>query len=130
VPNLEDSQGATLRFNGVTLGTYISMSPSWAVGSVHETTSKDSPIIGRGTDSRVLKQYNVSTMEPGSVVVNFLGNPTLSFDRMGVTGQLSISWDGGSYSGNGFATALDGDITRGELIKWSMTFQFSGYYNN
>lgn len=128
MPNIEDAQGATLLFNGVALGTYVSMSPAWAVGAVHDTTSSDSPILGRGTDSRVLKQYNVSTMEPGSVVVKFIGNPTLSLDQIGVTGQLAIYWPGGRYAGNGFATALDGDISRGELIQWSMTFQFSGYY--
>jgi len=127
VPNIEDSQGASVTFNGAALGTYVSMSPSWAVGSVHETTNINSPIVGRGTDSRVLKQYNVSTVEPGSVVVKFLGNPTLTYDQIGKTGQLNISWTNGSYSAKGFATALDGDISRGELVQWSMTFQFSGY---
>jgi hypothetical protein len=128
MPDVQNSQGATLTFNGVTLGTYVSMSPSWAVGSVHEVTSLDSPVIGKATDSRVLKQYSASTMEPGSVVVKFIGNPTLSFDQIGVTGRLAISWSGGSYSGNGFATSLDGDISSGELIQWSMSFQFNGYY--
>ena len=128
MPDVQNAQGATLTFNGVTLGTYISMSPSWAVGNVHETTSVDSQILGRGADARVLKQYNVSAMEPGSVVVKFLGNPELKLDQIGVTGRLAIVWPGGSYSGNGFATARDGDLAAGELIQWAMTFQFSGYY--
>jgi hypothetical protein len=128
MPYIEDSQGATLLFNGVELGTYVSMSPSWQTGNVHEVTSKDSQVLGTGTDARVLRQYNVSAMEPGQVQVRFLGNPTLRLDQIGVTGTLAIIWAGGAYSGNGFAIDLAGDIKAGELIQWSMTFQFSGYY--
>jgi hypothetical protein len=104
------------------------MSPSWQTGNVHETTSVNSPVLGRGTDSRVLRQYNVSAMEPGQVQVRFLGNPTLDLDKIGISGDLSIEWPGGSYSGAGFAIDLAGDIKAGELIQWTMTFQFSGYY--
>jgi hypothetical protein len=128
MPDIGDSQGATLLFNGSELGTYLGMSPRWSVGSVHETTSKDSPILGSGTGARVLKQYNVSTMEPGTVEVRFLGNPTLNLNQIGNTGTLSIVWPGGQYAGKGFATELSGEIAVGELIRWSMTFTFSGYY--
>jgi hypothetical protein len=128
MPDIQDSQGATLLFNGVELGTYVSMLPSWQTGNVHETTSAISPVLGRGTDARVLRQYNVSAMEPGQVQVRFLGNPTLSLNQIGVTGTLAIVWPGGYYSGAGFAIDLNGDIKAGELIQWTMTFQFSGYF--
>jgi len=126
--DIEDSQTATLLFDGEELGVYVGMSPKWSVGSVHETTNKDSPILGSGTDARVLKQYNCTTMEPGMVEVRFIGNPNLTLQNIGKTGMLSISWTGGSYSGKGFAIDLQGDMASGELIRWSMTFQFSGYY--
>jgi len=127
MPDIEYSQGATLTFDGVELGTYISMNPSWSASGVHETTSSDSPILGVGTKTRVLRQYNCSAVEPGQVVVKFLGNPALSFGNMGKEGLLAITWTGGSYSGYGFATALDGEIVSGEVIKWFMEFRFSGY---
>jgi hypothetical protein len=127
MPEIADSQGASLLFNGVELGTYVSMNPSWQTGNVHETTNANSPVLGSGADSRVLRQYNVSAMEPGQVQVRFLGNPTLSLSQIGVTGTLAIVWSGGSYSGAGFAIDLNGDIKAGELIQWVMTFQFSGY---
>jgi hypothetical protein len=128
MPDIQGSQGATLSFNGQQLGTYIGMSPRWSVGSVHETTNKNSPVLGSGADSRVLKQFAVSTMEPGTVEVRFLGNPTLNINQIGNAGTLSIVWEGGQYSGKGFATELSGEITAGDLIRWSMTFHFSGYY--
>ena len=126
--DIEDSQTATLLFDGEELGVYVGMSPKWSVGSVHETTNKDSPILGIGTDARVLKQYNCTTMEPGMVEMRFIGNPNLTLQNIGKTGMLAISWPGGSYSGKGFAIDLQGDMASGELIRWSMTFQFSGYY--
>jgi hypothetical protein len=124
---VQDSQGATLTFNGVTLGYYVSISPSWSVSSSHETTSKDSPILGRGTDARILRQYNVSSVEPGQIAVNFIGNSDLDWNSIGVTGYLKVSWPGGSISGDGFMTDIQGDISAGELVRWSLTFKFSGY---
>jgi len=128
MPDIQDSQGAKLLFNNEELGTYVSMSPSWQTGNVHETTSANSIVLGRDADARVLRQYNVSALEPGQVQVRFIGNPSLTLNQIGLTGTLSISWAGGSYSGKGFAIELAGDIKAGELIQWTMTFQFSGYY--
>jgi hypothetical protein len=128
MPDIGDSQGATLTFDGVELGTYISMSPSFSAGTVHETTNVTSPIYGSGANSRVQKQYNCTSVEPGQVVVKFLGNVDISFGEMGREGWLEITWPGGNYAGYGFATQLDGDVTAGEIIKWSMLFRFSGYF--
>jgi hypothetical protein len=128
MPDIEDCQGATLLFDGVELGTYISMSSSWSASGVHETTSKDSSVLGTGTNARVIRQYNCSSIEPGQVTVKFLGNASFKFLDTGIEGMLSISWPGGDYSGYGFVTQIDVDIVRGELVQLAMQFQFSGFY--
>ena len=128
MPNIPSSQGAALFFNGQQLGVLQGVSPSFAVGNKHEVTSMRSPVTGMGQNARVLKQYNVTSIEPGTITARFLGSPGLARNDIGGPGLLSFTWgSGATLSGQAFLESLDAEFAKGELIQWAAVFQFSGF---
>lgn len=128
MPDIPSSQGAVLYFNGLLLGVLQTANPSFAVGNKHEVTSMRSPVLGAGQNARVLKQYNVTSIEPGTFTARFLGSPDLARNDIGGPGVLSFSWgSGASLSGQAFLETLDAEFAKGELIQWAAVFQFSGF---
>lgn len=128
MPDVPNSQGAVLRFRGQVLGVLQGVSPSFAVGNKHEVTSMRSPVTGIGQNARVIKQYNVTSIEPGTITARFLGSPDLARNDIGGPGLLSFTWgSGATLSGQAFLEALDAEFAKGELIQWAAVFQFSGF---
>lgn len=127
MPDLPDSQGATISFRGTELGVLIGFSPAFAVANVSEMTSIRSRVIGTGPAARVIKQYSATSIEPGTVTMRFLGAAGLARDDCGFAGSLVISWPGGALAGDAYLEQLDADWTRGELRQWSATFRFTGF---
>ena len=127
MPDIPDSQGGAVFFNGVELGVLIGASPDFATGSSSEVTSMMSPILGQGQNARVLKQYNCTSVEPGTITCRFLGSPDLARNDLGGPGQLVFSWATGQLSGQAFCSQLQAEFARGELIQWSAQFQFTGF---
>lgn len=128
MPDIPDSQGATLVFRGVTLGVLQTATPSFSAGNVSEVTSMRSPVVGSGQNARVLRQYNVTSIEPGTITARFLGSPGLARNDLGGPGILAFSWpSGGTLSGQAFLQQLDAEFAKGELIQWAAVFQFSGF---
>lgn len=124
VPN---SQGATISFDGVELGVLVGFSPSYAVANVSEVTSHRSQVIGQGTASRVVKQLNCTSIEPGTITARFLGAADLNRNDVGRPGVLSIQWPGGAIVAQAFLSDLQPDFQRGELRQWAATFTFTGF---
>jgi hypothetical protein len=127
MPNVPDSQGATLYFNGLELGVLQDVSPAFAAGSVHEVTSLRSPVIGEGQNARVIKQYNCTSIEPGTMQCRFLGTAGLQRNDVGGSGTLVLSWPGGQISGEAFCSDLQPTLTVGQLQQWTATFTFTGF---
>ena len=128
MPNIPTSQGAVLYFNGVELGVLQNVAPSFAAGNKHEVTSMRSPVTGVGQNARVLKQYNVTSIEPGTITARFLGSPDLARNDIGGPGFLSFEWGSdATLSGQAFLETLDAEFVKGELIQWAAVFQFSGF---
>ena len=125
---IPDSQSAQILFDGKALGVVVDVLPSFNVGNVHEVTDLESTVIGDGAASRVIRQYNVTSIEPGELQARFLGSPDLARADIGNPGTLAFRWSGGrQISGKAFATSLDSEFRVGELIQWSATFKFSGF---
>jgi hypothetical protein len=128
VPDIPSSQGAVLSFRGQVLGVLQNANPTFAVGNKHEVTSMRSPVIGSGQNARVIKQYNVTSIEPGTITARFLGSPDLARNDIGGPGVISFSWgSGATLSGQAFLETLDFEFAKGELIVWAAVFQFSGF---
>ena len=127
MPNIPSSQGAALYFNGQQLGVLQGVSLSVAVGNKHEVTSMRSPITGSASSARVIKQYNVTSIEPGTITARFLGLPSLTVTDAGKYGLLVFDYgSGGRVSAQAFLESLDSDFTKGELAQWAAVFQLSG----
>jgi hypothetical protein len=125
---IPSSQSAQILFDNVSLGFVVDVSPSFGVGNVQEVTDLQSTVIGDGAGSRVIRQYNVTSIEPGDLQARFLGSPSLTRADIGKPGTLAFRWSGGKeISGKAFATSLDSEFRVGELIQWSATFRFSGF---
>jgi hypothetical protein len=127
VPNIPSSQGAALFFNGQELGVLQNVNLSLAVGNKHEVTSMRSPVTGSASSARVIKQYNVTSIEPGTITARFLGLPDLTVLDMGKYGVLVFSYgSGGSVMAQAFLESLDSEFAKGELVQWAAVFQLSG----
>jgi hypothetical protein len=128
VPDIPSSQGAVLSFRGQVLGVLQNANPSYSVGNKHDVTSLRSQVVGFGQNARVLKQYDVTSIEPGTITARFLGSPSLSKDDLGGPGVLSFTYgSGASINGKAFLETLDAEFSKGELIVWAAVFQFSGF---
>lgn len=127
MPNIPSSQGAALFFNGQELGVLQNVNLSLAVGNKHEVTSMRSPVTGSASSARVIKQYNVTSIEPGTITARFLGLPDLTVLDMGKYGVLVFSYgSGGSVMAQAFLESLDSEFAKGELVQWAAVFQLSG----
>jgi hypothetical protein len=127
VPDVPNSQGATISFAGTLLGVLTGFTPSFSAGNVHEFTGVRSPVVGTGQNARVVKQYTCTSIEPGTVTARFLGAADLARNDVGRPGALVVSWPGGALTGQAFLTDLQAEFARGELRQWAATFQFSGF---
>lgn len=127
MPDIPDSQGATLYFNGVQLGVLQGVSPAFAAGGVQEVTSMRSPVVGQGQNARVLKQYNCTSIEPGTMQCRFLGTADLARNSVGGPGLLVFSWPNGQLSGQAFCSDLTADFAVGQVQQWTATFTFTGF---
>ena len=127
MPYIPDSHGATLFFNGVQLGVLQGVVPAFAAGGVQEVTSTRSPVVGSGQNARVLKQYNCTSIEPGTMQCSFLGAADLARNDVGGPGMLVFSWPGGQISGQAFCSELQADWTVGQIRQWTATFRFTGF---
>ena len=124
---IPDSQGATLYFNGAELGLMQGVNTSAAVGNVQEVTSLRSPIIGQGQNARILKQYNCTSIEPGTMQCRFLGSSGLSRNDIGYPGNLVLAWPQGTVNVWAFCSDLQAEFSVGQLQQWSATFHFTGF---
>lgn len=128
MPDVPDSQGATLSFNGTTLGIVQGITPSFAAGNVHDVTGYRSSLVGVGQNARVIKQYNVTSIEPGTITARFIGLPGFSRNDVGFPGTLTLTWpEGGTLSAQAFLVSVDAELAKGELVQWAATFQFNGF---
>lgn len=122
------SHGATVSFNGQPLGALIGATPSFSAGNVHDVTGMRAEVIGDGSSARVIRQYSVSSIEPGTITCRFLGNPSLGRNDVGRIGKVTFSWQSGnSISAQATLIRVDAEFNRGELIQWSAEFMANGF---
>ena len=127
MPDIPDSHGATLSFNGVTLGYVQNVTPSFSAGTVHDMTSKRSPVLGTGSSARIQKQVSCTSVEPGTFNCKFWGAPTLTIGQVGQIGTLSFVGGGSSMSMQAFLSELQSEHVVGQPAQWSATFSFTGF---
>jgi hypothetical protein len=67
--------GSTFTWNGVHIADLLTFEWSGGKGEAVEVTNRASKVVGTGAQSRVIRQYDVVSIEPLRVVLTFYGPP-------------------------------------------------------
>jgi hypothetical protein len=112
-----DSQGFAVTWNGVTLGEVVSVSVDGMSADVVEVTPRNA---ARASG----KVYSAADVDFGSVTVVLRSGSGMQITNVGLTGSLSISGPGASWSfGKTIFESLGWTAAVGELQQHQATFK-------
>ena len=121
------AQGTTVSWGGVNLGMLTSVQVKAGSAQLVDVTSVNARVIGSGTNSRVVREVGVASVEPASLSLTAYSTG-ISVDQndRGDTRLLNVQGNGWFYSGN--AILMDYNLTAnvGGFVTISMEFQFTG----
>lgn len=121
------SQGSTVSFAGVAIGSLQSWEVTPGQATTTDATNQDSPILGAGNNARVVKELDCTSVDPGTASITLLGtNANFVTEKLGMLGDLTISFDGGGITLEAIFAQFTVTASVGELIKGTATFQFTG----
>ena len=110
------SQGTTVTWAGVSLGEVVSVTVDGVQADTVEVTSR--------TQASRVKSYSVADLDYGSVSVTCRGTAAMVAANVGLTGSLSISGPGLSFSfSKAIFERLGWAATVGDLQTYSVTFK-------
>ena len=92
-----------------------------------DVTSVNATVVGSGTNSRVLREVGVASVEPASISLTaYSTGISVSQNDRGDTRMLNVTGNGWFYSGS--AILMDYNLTAnvGGFVTISMEFQFTG----
>lgn len=120
------SQGSTVSFDGGALGQLTGWTLDAGKAITADITSLDSQMFGSGGDARILRELDCVGIEPGKLSVRLLGCPPYAVADIGTKGSLSVSFTGGSLSGDAILDGFTVEGSVGELLVGSATFILTG----
>lgn len=125
---IPDAQGATVTFDGVVLGSLTGIQSSRSTGSAFDCSSMLSPVIGSGANTRVVRQINPTSVEPGTLSITFLGDTIFTQEDFGRVASLSFELpSGGALVGLAYLENVEQEAAAGEKLRGSATFRLTGF---
>ena len=121
------AQGTTVSWGGDNLGMLTSVQVRAGRSQLVDVTSVNATVIGSGTNSRVLREVGVASVEPDSISLTaYSTGISVNQNDRGDIRMLNVTGDGWSYYGN--AILMDYNLTAnvGGFVTISMEFQFTG----
>ena len=121
------AQGTTVSWGGDNLGMLTSVQVRAGRAQLVDVTSVNATVVGSGTNSRVLREVGVASVEPASISLTaYSTGISVSQNDRGDTRMLNVTGNGWFYSGN--AILMDYNLTAnvGGFVTVSMEFQFTG----
>ncbi len=121
------AQGTTVSWGGDNLGMLTSVQVRAGRSQLVDVTSVNATVIGSGTNSRVLREVGVASVEPASISLTaYSTGISVNQNDRGDIRMLNVTGDGWSYYGN--AILMDYNLTAnvGGFVTISMEFQFTG----
>lgn len=121
------AQGTTASWGGDYLGMLTSVQVRAGRAQLVDVTSVNATVVGSGTNSRVLREVGVASVEPASVSLTaYSTGISVGQNDRGDTRMLNVTGNGWFYSGN--AILMDYNLTAnvGGFVTISMEFQFTG----
>jgi len=126
MPDIPSAQGATVSFNGVALGGLIGFDEGYTAASPTDTTGASATIVGSGGNTRVIRQVEITMIEPGSISFRCWGNPPFGRADIGLSATLAFTIGGVATSWPAQLASVQRVGSAGELIQGSYQFQFMG----
>ena len=121
------AQGTTASWGDDNLGMLTSVQVRAGRAQLVDVTSVNATVVGSGTNSRVLREVGVASVEPASISLTaYSTGISVSQNDRGDTRMLNVTGDGWFYNGN--AILMDYNLTAnvGGFVTVSMEFQFTG----
>lgn len=121
------AQGTTVSWGDDDLGMLTSVRVRAGRAQLVDVTSVNATVVGSGTNSRVLREVGVASVEPASISLTaYSTGISVSQNDRGDTRMLTVTGNGWSYYGN--AILMDYNLTAnvGGFVTISMEFQFTG----
>lgn len=126
MPGVYSSHGTTVTFNGVAIGYLTGFDVESKAGQLQDATSIDSPVFGTGVNARVVKQYDVTSIEPPTVSITFRGPPSFSVTDAGFKANLVFDAPGMSISGEAILMSWNHSGRVNQWSNGSASFQLTG----
>lgn len=126
MPGAYSAQGTSVSFDSVPIGFLTGFEVSAAAGSLTETTSVASYVVGIGANARVLREYDATGIEPPTISIQFWGPPSFSTTDAGLKAQISFDSPGDSLSGEAILVSWSHSGKAGEWSTGSATFRLTG----
>ena len=121
------AQGTTVSWGGANLGMLTSVQVRAGRSQLVDVTSVNATVLGDGTNSRVLREVQVASVEPASVSLTAYSTGIfVNQNDRGDTRMLNVRGNGWGYSGNAILMDYNVAANVGGFVTVSMEFQFTG----
>ena len=121
------AQGTTVAWGGDNLGMLTSVQVRAGRAQLVDVTSVNAAVVGSGTNSRVLREVGVASVEPASISLTaYSSGITVSQNDRGDTRMLNVQGNGWFYTGNAILMDYNLVANVGGFVTISMEFQFTG----
>ena len=126
MPDIPSCQNVSVSFGGVALGNLIGFDEGYSAASPTDTTGATATIVGSAGNTRVIRQVEITMIEPGSISFRCWGNPPFARSDIGLAGTLAFTIAGIATSWPAQLASVQRVGSAGELLQGSYQFQFMG----
>lgn len=124
---MASAHGFAVTFGGVTLGKMQRFRCSLPGGQVIDVTAAGATILGTGANSRVVRQVDITAVDPITLEVEFIGNPSsLGPSDRGRRATLAASCSAFSVSGSALLTNIEFTGQIRDKVRGVAQFTFDG----
>lgn len=120
------AQGTTITFGGVSIGLLRGFDSSHQAGQLVDVTNVGSAIYGTGADTRLVRQYDCTSIEPARLSCSFYGAGGFSDADLGIVDVLEFSSPQESYSASAMLVEFTYSGSAGEFATGTASFQLTG----
>ena len=121
------AQGTTASWGGDNLGMLTSVQVNAGRAQLVDVTSVNATVVGSGTNSRVLREVGVASVEPATVSLTaYSSGISVGQNDRGDTRMLNVQGNGWFYSGSAILMDYRLVANVGGFVTISMDFQFTG----